>query len=462
MVTTSADMASTNENDAHDGSTHSSIRVPSFNLQHSNESLDGKKSQSLIPRSDFERAYGPHQALHIRGYTPPNSESSSTSSIFDTDLFRASDVLPLFDSINDEDKASWCMENDAIRVVDGVEKPARIVPSEFLDIANTNQRGYCSFLVQHSKTVMEGLLLNRLPMVHLPVADASGGTMKVNYGPCLWLFFGKNCAESTLSGRPEHTDSVANDGTWHYQLSGTKIWRLRPTTKLFHIIEDHERQQKSERSVSGTKRKIDDAVEGAHVSRVDQTNNFANPEDSCIEVECRQGDIIFLNTRLWWHSTLIPPQDVPSISYARDIYFLNTESLSNTPCKNDRNEDVEDGESNGGAMEKEETVMTNVDGTYATEDIAAETILFTERNLPNCELHRSKTDPNCQVIELEDDVGRGESYMAVVTLRDIKAGEFFSVLESDEDEEDEFDSGEEDIEWNEGEDEEDRCITAPK
>ena len=99
--------------------------------------------------------------------------------------------------------------------------------------------------MQHSKVEMEGLLANRLPMVHLPVADGSGDMMKVNYGPCLWLFFGKNYAgedaSPTLPGRPEHTDSVTHDGTWHYQLSGTKIWRLRPTTKLLQMMEEHKR-----------------------------------------------------------------------------------------------------------------------------------------------------------------------------------------------------------------------------
>ena len=85
-----------------------------------------------------------------------------------------------------------------------------------------------------------------------------------------------------------------------------------------------------------------------------------------------------------------------------------------------------------------------VDGTYAADDIESETILFTENTMPNCELHRSKTNPNCQVVELEDEKTR-ESYMAVVSLRDIKAGEFFSVLESDE----EGDSDEDMEEWEE-------------
>ena len=77
----------------------------------------------------------------------------------------------------------------------------------------------------------------------------------------------------------------------------------------------------------------------------------------------------------------------------------------------------------------------------AAEDVEAETILFTEHTMPDCELHRSKTNANCQVVELNDEK-TGESYMAVVTLRDIKAGEFFSVLETD----DEEDSGEEECE----------------
>jgi U3 small nucleolar RNA-associated protein 6 len=44
--------------------------------------------------------------------------------------------------------------------------------------------------------------------------------------------------------------------------------------------------------------------------------------------------------------------------------------------------------------------MTNVDGLYATEDIAAGTILFREKEMPDCQLHRSKENPNCEVIEM--------------------------------------------------------------
>jgi U3 small nucleolar RNA-associated protein 6 len=158
--------------------------------------------------------------------------------------------------------------------------------------------------------------------------------------------------------------------------------------------------------------------------------------DDTIELECKEGDILLLNTRLWWHSTVIPVQGVPSISYARDVYF-------------DSN-DVH-GEEDSANLSKQQS-MTNIDGTYAAEDIEAETILFTEHTMPDCELHRSKTNPNCQVVELEDE--SGESYMAVVSLRYIKAGEFFCVMESDSEGDDDDDS---EGEW----DEDDVCKPCP-
>lgn len=49
-------------------------------------------------------------------------------------------------------------------------------------------------------------------------------------------------------------------------------------------------------------------------------------------------------------------------------------------------------------------------------------------------LHRTKADPNCELIELEDGEG------AIVSCRNIKAGEFFCILESDDD----YESGDED------------------
>eukprot|EP00541_Cyclophora_tenuis_P002696 CAMPEP_0116560518 /NCGR_PEP_ID=MMETSP0397-20121206/11042_1 /TAXON_ID=216820 /ORGANISM="Cyclophora tenuis, Strain ECT3854" /LENGTH=109 /DNA_ID=CAMNT_0004086499 /DNA_START=126 /DNA_END=455 /DNA_ORIENTATION=- len=81
--------------------------------------------------------------------------------------------------------------------------------------------------------------------------------------------------------------------------------------------------------------------------------------------------------------------------------------------------------------------MTNVDGIYAPRDITEGEIIFTEHDMPNAELHRSTNNPNCHVVELED----GTS--ALVACRTIQSGEFFSVPESDN-EEDEYDDEDDD------------------
>lgn len=443
-----------NDNDDSGSSSHTHttprIHVPFINLQ-SNEHQDKNSppsSSSLIAISEFEESYNLFQALHIRGYVVPKKCS-------DDEQFQACDVQSLFESLNDQDKASWCIEN-ATADSSNNNNAQSTPPGEFLSINTANdQRGYCSFLVQHSKLEMNNLLANRLPLVDLPVManeseepKGDNNTMKVHYGPCLWFFFGINpenvnkeqsandSTQTILQGRPEHTDSVTHDGTWHYQLSGTKIWKLRPTIELMQRIKEHTQQQKKEHSLAGTKRKID----GTNTENCCNDNGDYTSDKTYIEVECKEGDIIFLNTRLWWHSTLIPPQDVPCISYARDIYFCS-------------DVDNEGSDSEGQERKKEhnqqQSSMTNIDGTYAAEDIEADTILFTEHTMPDCELHRSKTNPNCHVVELEDDI-TGDSYMAVVSLRDIKAGEFFSILESDDDDDDDDINSSEEVEvWRE-------------
>ena len=356
--------------------------------------------ESSFTRSAFQDAYDDHQAIHIRGYKPSKQLDD------DADFFHADNVMSLFNSLNDQDKESWCIENkEANHKGDDDNKDTNA--SNFL-CNNKEGRGYCSFLVQHSNEVLGDLLKSRLPMVHLPVKESdtddesNANLLKVEYGPALWLFFGKNYnSDDALLGRPEHTDSVTHDGTFHYQLSGTKIWRLRPTNEL---MQKYKKQNQS--SPSNKKRK----VEEGDSDKEDKTQH--------IEVECKEGDILLLNTRLWWHSTIIPSQDVPCISYARDIYF-----------------NIQKDESVPEQLPNQESAMTNVDGTYAAEAIEADTVLFTERNMPNIELPRCKENPNCQVVELEDEAG--DPYMAVVSLRDIKSGEFFTLMESDDEEEEE-------------------------
>ena len=43
----------------------------------------------------------------------------------------------------------------------------------------------------------------------------------------VWLFIGRNVSTEALDGRPEHTDRVVCDGTWHYQVEGCKEARRK-------------------------------------------------------------------------------------------------------------------------------------------------------------------------------------------------------------------------------------------
>ena len=196
----------------------------------------------------------------------------------------------------------------------------------------------------------------------------------------MWFFFGRNpIGNVNMDGRPEHTDAISHSGTWHYQLSGCKRWLVRPTTDL---IKQHTYLDES------------------------SARTFC--------ADCKEGDVLMINTRLWFHQTVIPPQRTPSVSYARDFRLINIGKKQSTSMP----------------ANDESCTMTNVDGIYATADISLGTIIFTEGDMPDCELHRSSTDPNCEVVELEDGT------KALIASRPISSGEFFCVPESSDDEED--------------------------
>ena len=196
---------------------------------------------------------------------------------------------------------------------------------------------------------------------------------------CIWFFFGRNPPTSSsdaLKGRKEHT------------LSGNKRWFLRPTDEL--------QQQWKETN----------------------NNNISYSNNNIFEVFCEEDDIIILNTRLWFHSTEIPIQTTPSVSYARDFYVSS------------QNEETTN-----------YTKMSNVDGLYATEDIPEGTVIFREEDAPDYELHRSKINPNCEIVEVtnEEDDDDEEGKQAVVSIRDIRMGEFFCIAESDDNDEEDDD-----------------------
>ena len=236
------------------------------------------------------------------------------------------------------------------------------------------RRFYSSFIVARSDRVKD--ILSSLPVGELPSDGKSPRTATtVNHGSAVWFFVGHNRSRRALPGRPEHTDAVRHDGTWHFQLSGSKTWHLRPTEEL------------AKRLAVGSLRE-----------------SMAGDDQGRITVRVDAGDILLVDTRQWWHHTELPctlgAHEQLSVSYARDVWI-------------GRSENGEDGEE-----EKEEgDDMCNVDWLYAPHDISCGTVVLTEDDVPDAELPESE-DPNCEVVE--DEFGRA----VLIAARDIRAGEF--------------------------------------
>lgn len=233
-------------------------------------------------------------------------------------------------------------------------------------------------------------------------------------GGCIWIFMGlndtgtakqnnKRPAETNeaddgenLAGRPEHTDSVACSGTYHHQISGEKIWYLRPC-----VDASAWKDSPAPLLPSGRRR---------------------------LRLHCEENDLLLIDTRAWWHETALPRGSQPSVSYAREFFLP----------------DEHGGEENAAAAAERADRFTNVDAMYAERPIAAGDIVVTELDDPTCEAGRSD-DPNCVLCDVEVETKRGEvrSVMGIVAVRDIPAGDFITIAPSDseEDEDDEDDEG---------------------
>eukprot|EP00929_Paragymnodinium_shiwhaense_P084094 TRINITY_DN44946_c0_g2_i2.p1 TRINITY_DN44946_c0_g2~~TRINITY_DN44946_c0_g2_i2.p1 ORF type:complete len:337 (-),score=48.52 TRINITY_DN44946_c0_g2_i2:423-1433(-) len=224
---------------------------------------------------------------------------------------------------------------------------------------------YASFIVQKNPAALKDFM-QALPFAEPPFLKTKRS--QVRHSNAVWVFVGRNSGVGPLRGRPEHTDALEHSGTWHLQLRGTKVWKIRPTDEL-------RKRCPSLKSVKSVK------------------------------VRCEEGDVLCINTRLWWHQTYLPGRCGISMSIARDVRL--------------------------GDMAKEQVKcdMTNIEGHFATRAIPKGTVVFTEDDAPDCQLPRSRT-PNCELGELPDGT------MALVSKREIKKGEWFSMAPSDDEEED--------------------------
>ena len=194
-----------------------------------------------------------------------------------------------------------------------------------------------------------------------------------------WFFVGRNSNSHGMQGRNEHTDDIEhNGGTYHFQAAGSKTWKLRPTDELRTMCDE-----------------LDIALKESYIHTVEE------------------GDIFVINTRLWWHQTEIPAfagGDASSchnlsISYARDIWLDGMQP-----------------------QEGQDMHMSSKDGSWATAFIPKGATLLTDAD-PPISRTSERIDANCELVVVGENE-EGEEQLALVTLQDIKEGEFYIIFDS--------------------------------
>ena len=227
---------------------------------------------------------------------------------------------------------------------------------------------YCSFIAQGGKCESIENFEATLPLVDLPF-----GRGEITCTKPIWTFVGKNDGNKYIEGRKEHIDAVSHDGTWHVQSSGKKIWYVRP----------------AETSEWGTDKSSNLIISGCGAHNLDSGENELNSIPR-LRVECDTGDVLLINTRMWWHQTHLPPTGKPhglSISYARDFFapsLRHVNAPQRVECDSDQ---VSSKRKEGNSVEEEnedEEEYTNVDGLYASRNVVSGEVVLTEDEMPDC------------------------------------------------------------------------------
>ena len=404
---------------------------------------------------------------------PVDNGDAITEQASDVDLFRATSpldfqaaLLHTFESATPRDQASWTTENATSSsrgsrddedtktrnddTTNNKSSPKATTtrtsplysPSEFLSPTATHN-GYCSFLLRDdSEQAVSNFTQNYVRHPSLPLRDLiiqEGDDDKEEDGPQeddpetppksldnnnnnnnnnnknrtiaiakpYWLFVGRNTSPTqTLPGRTEHIDEIHPHcgGTFHYQVAGAKRWILRPTKKALRAPSGH----------------LDITWKDSYTVLV------------------QQGDILVINTHLWWHQTEIPPASPSisanrntnddddagrylSISYARDIYLDASQQPPPPPPEDDTLWDVD-----------------NQERAWATRFLAQGTTLLTDDAHPPMTRTTVPSKANCQLIVVGVN-DRGGTQLAIQTTKDIQEGEFFTLLQANEGDDDDDD-----------------------
>ena len=173
-----------------------------------------------------------------------------------------------------------------------------------------------------------------------------------------------------------------------------------------------------------------------HVRRAERA------EEAPTRLLCRAGDLLLVNTRLWAHRTELPStlhaHERLSVSCARD-FFLSTPA-GESAGEGETARSVAGGEAgaatgavmgaDGSGAGDSSAAMSNLEPLVATAALAKGEVVFALEDLPECDMAFCER-PSCGVAMAED--GR----VSLVALRDIDVGEWLTLKEQEEGEEEE-------------------------
>jgi len=379
----------------------------------------------LNEKDKIKDAYRKYQIVLIKRAVPnPNFSANTLHDFYRKSVSSERIIETTFTTENDSNSGHKYTADNVFGTKDALPAP--------------NQGWYCSTIVQKLDKGEVGADEVAHFILSLPIADLS--CLKLDNCTVTaptWVFLGRS-GKKYLKGRPEHTDSVSHDGTWHLQSKGSKVWTVRP-------VESAEwRNLPLGQAPVITPSASSDRMNKEHL--IDTSDSHPR-----LSIKCEEGDLLIVNTRAWWHQTTLPPSGSRgvSLSYARDFYcpyLSSSDSSASTSTQNVKRSRPSKEDINKRGEGEGESEFTNVDGVYAARFVKAGDIVLHESELPDCSLPRCFS-PNCEVVELEDET------MALVALQDIQPGQFLSVADSDEEESDD-DEEEDDEEDNDDDDEE--------